>query len=98
MRVTELNDAHELGAGIGFKLVELVEERLQGPGILDAKFGAGEGAYDACSDGFAATNSSERGWANGGGCDVSRRPGPGRSGPGRTRRVCNRSRRGSFGV
>jgi hypothetical protein len=51
--VAELDDADELGFGIDFKLVELIEEGPEGAGILDADFGAGEGALDAVDEDFA---------------------------------------------
>ena len=52
--VAELDDADELTLGVGFKLVELVEERLQSAGVLDADAGAGERVHDAFGDGCAA--------------------------------------------
>ena len=71
MGVAELDDADELGFGVGLKLVELVEEGVEGAGVFDAELGAGEGVHDAVGDGFAAAEGGERGGTKSGcGCGM----------------------------
>jgi hypothetical protein len=59
--VAELDDADELSCGIGFKLVELIEEGMKGAGVLDADARTGQGVHDAVGDGFAAAEGG--GWS-----------------------------------
>jgi hypothetical protein len=61
-----------LGAGVGLKLVELVEEGLEGAGVFDAELGVGQRVHDASGDDFTAAEGGERGRTKGGCCDMSR--------------------------
>jgi hypothetical protein len=70
--VAELDDADELGAGVGLELMKLVEEGLEGAGVFDAELGAGQRVHDASGDGLAAAERCERGGAKGGSSDMSR--------------------------
>jgi hypothetical protein len=52
--VAELDDANELGLGVGLELMELVEEGAEGVGVFNADAWAGERLLDALDDGCAA--------------------------------------------
>ncbi len=70
--------------GSSFKLVELIEEGVEGARVLDAELGGGERVHDAIGDGLAAADGGERGGTKGGWCRVkSGARGCGRGGFGR---------------
>jgi hypothetical protein len=74
VRVPELDDANELGFGVDFKLVKLIEEGPKCMGVFDADFSAGERTLDAVDEDFAAGDDGWRfcsqrdGCSAGGGC------------------------------
>ena len=63
MRVAELDDADELAFGVCFKLMELIEERLEGVGVFDTGFCVGERVQDTTGDYFATAQGGQCGWA-----------------------------------